>query len=115
MIGNVVRTHLVPNLHTLRTCAYYARLTEVAVQFPRVDCVGIDFLEQQHVYVVCIISSLLAVVLVADQRPLSNAPRNVTFMQVNVPRGMGVLAAGSFDVVHVRQMIYAVGYKQRAI
>ncbi|RSH83092.1 uncharacterized protein EHS24_006749 [Apiotrichum porosum] len=61
-------------------------LTEVAVQFPRVDCVGIDFLEQQHV----------------------NAPRNVTFMQVNVPRGMGVLAAGSFDVVHIRQMIYAI-------
>ncbi|KAL1411442.1 hypothetical protein Q8F55_002398 [Vanrija albida] len=60
-------------------------LHDMAARFPHADCVGVDLLPLQH---------------------SSNRP-NVTFMLLDAPAGLDVFPASSFDVVHIRQMIYA--------
>ncbi|WOO81153.1 Secondary metabolism regulator LAE1 [Vanrija pseudolonga] len=61
-------------------------LHEMAARFPHADCVGVDLLPLQH---------------------SSNRP-NVTFMLLDAPAGLDVFPAESFDVVHIRQLIYAI-------
>nr|XP_019011010.1 uncharacterized protein I206_04317 [Kwoniella pini CBS 10737]OCF49791.1 hypothetical protein I206_04317 [Kwoniella pini CBS 10737] len=58
---------------------------EMAEQFPRVDCIGVDITPLQH----------------------DTHLRNCTYMQVNAPDGLRVFGNESFDVVNMRQMIHA--------
>ncbi|OCF74229.1 hypothetical protein I204_04599 [Kwoniella mangroviensis CBS 8886] len=60
-------------------------IQEMAELFQHVDCIGIDITPFQH----------------------DSQFRNCTFMQVNAPSGLRTFGNGSFDVVHIRQMVHA--------
>ena len=58
----------------------------MAEQWPQADFVGVDIMPLQH----------------------DNQPPNCTYLCVNVDTGMDAFADASFDVVHLRQMLYCV-------
>lgn len=69
----------------------------MAELFPNVDCVGIDIMPSQH-----------ELVHLCDPADISHQHRNCTFMFVEAPLGMAIFPDASFDLVQIRQMLFAV-------